>query len=84
MPVEDLEELGVSLTRSSVFSEEHADMTVGARNLLAGRHSNMLALESEQKIWRWILIGLLAVSFIEIILAGWLTRSPSKFQGEQK
>ena len=84
MPVEDLEELGVSLTRSSVFSEEHADMTVGARNLLAGRHSNMLALESEQKIWRLILIGLLAVSFIEIILAGWLTRSPSKFQGEQK
>jgi hypothetical protein len=84
MPVEDLEELGVSLTRSSVFSEEHADMTAGARNLLAGRHSNMLALESEQKIWRWILIGLLAVSFIEITLAGWLTRSPSKLQGEQK
>jgi hypothetical protein len=84
MPVEDLEELGVSLTRSSVFSEEHAEMTAGARNLLAGRHSNILALESEQKIWRWILIGLLAVSFIEITLAGWLTRSPSKFQGEQK
>jgi hypothetical protein len=84
MPIEDLEELGVSLTRSSVFSAEHADLTAGARNLLAGRHSSTLALESEQKIWRWILIGLLAVSFIEITLAGWLTRSPSKLQGEQK
>ena len=84
MPIEDIEELGVSLTRSSVFSEEHADMTAAARNLLTGHRSNILALESEQKIWRWILIGLLAVSFIEITLAGWLTRSPSKLQGEQK
>jgi hypothetical protein len=84
MPIEDLEELGVSLTQSSVYSAEHAELSAGSRNILATRHSSSLELESEQKIWRWIFIGLLAVSFIEITLAGWLTRYPSKFQGEQK
>jgi hypothetical protein len=84
MPIENLEEMGVSLTQSSVYSAERAGLSAGSRNILAGRHISSLAMESEQKIWRWILIGLLVVSFIEITLAGWLTRSPSKFQGEQK
>jgi len=74
MPIEDLEMLGVSLAQPSSFSAEHADLSISTR---ASRHSSFAGLESEQKIWRWIFVGLLAVSFVEIALAGWLTRSPS-------
>lgn len=84
MQIEEFEELGVSLTQSSVYSAEQAEQSAESRNILAGRLRSFAVLESEQKIWRWIFIGLLAVSFIEIALAGWLTRYPSKFQGEQK
>ena len=83
MPIENLEEMGVSLTQDSGLYEQRAT-SHEQREALVARHSSSLALESEQKIWRWIFIGLLAVSFIEITLAGWSTRSPSKFQGEQK
>jgi hypothetical protein len=80
MPIEDLEMLGVSLVQPSGYSAEHADLSISTR---ASRHRSFAVLESEQKIWRWIFIGLLAVSFIEIALAGWLTRSPSNLLGEQ-
>jgi hypothetical protein len=98
MPIENLEEMGVSLTqdsglvtRDSGFGEQPPQgvpkgepTSHERREALVARLSSSLAMESEQKIWRWIFIGLLAVSFIEIMLAGWSTRSPSKFQGEQK
>lgn len=77
MPIEDLEMLGVSLAQASGYSAEHAELSVGTRNTRVSRHSSFAGLESEQKIWRWIFVGLLAVSFVEIALAGWLTRSPS-------
>ena len=81
MPIEDLEGLGVTLTQSSGYSAEHAELSVGSRSTRASRLSSFAELESEQKNWRWIFIGLLAVSFIEIALAGWLTRSPSNPEG---
>ena len=81
MPIEDLEELGVSLAQPSGYSVEQVELSISTR---ASRHSSFAVLESEQKIWRWIFIGLLAVSFIEIALAGWLTRCPSNLSGEQK
>jgi hypothetical protein len=87
MPIETLEELGVSLTQSSLYSAENAELPAASRDVPAALRGSSplkgeLAMESEQKIWRWILIGLLAVSFIEITLAGWLTRSPSISKGE--
>ena len=41
-------------------------------------------LESEQKLWRWALVGLLAVALIEIWLAGWLSRSAPTAGGQQE
>jgi hypothetical protein len=84
MPIEDLEGFGVLLAQSSVISTEQTGLSESYRSKQASRVRSFADLESEQKIWRWILIGLLAVSFVEIILAGWLTRCPSKYQGEQK
>ena len=84
MPIEDLEGLGVTLVQPSGYSAEHAELSIGSQSTRASRLRSFAVLESEQKIWRWIFIGLLAVSFIEIALAGWLTRSPSNLQGEQK
>jgi len=81
MPLEDLEGLGVTLAQSSGYSAEHAELSVGSRSTRASRLRSFAELESEQKNWRWILIVLLAVSFIEIALAGWLTRCPSNPEG---
>jgi Mg-chelatase subunit ChlD len=80
MPVEDIEMLGVSLAQSSEYSAENAELSAGSRNSRVGRNSSFAGMESEQKIWRLILIILLAVSFVEIALAGWLTRSPSNLE----
>jgi hypothetical protein len=84
MPIEDLEMLGVTLVRNSGYSAEHAELSPGSRITRASRHRSFAELESEQKIWRVIIIFLLAVSFVEIALAGWLTRGPSNMQGEKK
>jgi hypothetical protein len=84
MPIEDIEGLGVLLTQSSNLSAEHTEFSDGYRSTQASRLGSFAELESEQKIWRWIFIGLLAVSFIEIALAGWLTRTPSNLLGERK
>jgi hypothetical protein len=67
MSVEDLEGLGVSLGQSSSVPAELVKQ--------ASRRSSFVDLESEQKLWRWALVGLLAVALIEIWLAGWLSRS---------
>ena len=75
MPIEDLERFGVSFKQSSSAALE--------RTSQARRHSPHAflrkqelgaELEYEQKVWRWVFIALLAVSLIEIWLAGWLTR----------
>jgi hypothetical protein len=80
MPVEDLEMLGVSLAQSSDYLAENTELSTGSRSAWIGRNSSFAGMESEQKVWRLILILLLAVSFIEIALAGWLTRSPSNLE----
>ena len=33
-------------------------------------------LENHQKVWRWLIVAVLAVMFGEIILSGWLARRP--------
>ncbi len=69
MPIEDLERFGVLFKQSSSVAAEQTEP--------AKRHSSFAELEYEQKVWRWVFIALLAVSLIEIWLAGWLTRPPS-------
>ncbi len=69
MPIEDLEKFGVSFKPSSSVAVE--------RTSQAKRHTSFAGLEYEQKVWWWVFIALLAVSLIEIWLAGWLTRPPS-------
>ena len=76
MPIEDIERFGVSSKQSSSVAVE--------RTAQAEHHSNFAELEYGQKVWRWVFVALLAVSLIEIWLAGRLTRPPSIPQGEQK
>jgi hypothetical protein len=76
MQIEDIEKFGVSFKQSSDIAVEQ---TTSAK-----RQRSFAGMEYEQKLWRWILVVLLAVSLIEIWLAGWLTRSPSNLQGEMK
>jgi hypothetical protein len=79
MPIEDLEKLGISLSREVGTVESRFTGQQSRRSAFA-----RTGLEYEQKVWRWVFIALLAVSLIEIWLAGWLTRPPSLSQGEQK
>jgi hypothetical protein len=76
MHIEDIEKFGISFKQSSGIAVE--------QTTLARRQSKFAALEYEQKVWRWVIVALLAVSLIEIWLAGWLTRLPSNLQGEKK
>jgi len=76
MPIEDIERFGVSFKQSSSIAVE--------RTTQAKHHRNFTELEYGQKVWRWVFVALLAVSLIEIWLAGRLTRPPSISQGEQK
>ena len=76
MQIEDIEKFGVSFRQSSDIAAE--------QTMPAKRQSNFAAMEYEQKVWRWVLVALLAVSLIEIWLAGWLTRLPNNLQGEMK
>jgi hypothetical protein len=66
MPIEDLERFGVSFKQPSSVAVERTEQV--------RRHSSLAGLEYEQKVWRWVFIALLAVSLIEIWLAGWLIR----------
>ena len=97
MPIEELERFAVSLKQSSDVSVVHGT-PYGERTEQIRRYDNFAGLEYEQKVWRWVFIALLAVSLIELWLAGWLNRPPSQgdvavsaesatlsnLQGEQK
>jgi hypothetical protein len=75
-PVEELEQFGVRLA-SGDDSRAVAAESARRRQMLA------IELESRQKLWRWIIVGTLAVLFVETWLAGRLTRRVST-QGERK
>ncbi|UCD00215.1 MAG: BatA domain-containing protein [Phycisphaerales bacterium] len=84
MPIEDLENLGVSVKQPSVAAAERTQMLQNSRVDQQARHrGDFAALESEQKLWRWVFVFLLAVSLVEMGLAGWLTRTPSTYEGER-
>jgi hypothetical protein len=66
MPVEDLEKLGVSLKPASGIASEPGGRTT--------RQASLAEVESEQKLWRWVLIVTLMVLLMETWLGGKLTR----------
>ncbi len=75
MDIEDIERLGISL-------EPVSDIAPAAAGQ-ATRHSSFAQMESEQKLWRWVLVAALAMLVIEIWLGGWLTRPNPGSEGEQ-
>ena len=84
MQIEDLERLGVSL--ENLKTEDRGQKT--AIRLLSSvlRHPSSvgrIGLEYEQKVWRWVFITLLAVSLIEIWLAG-KKGGPQRTQSSQR
>jgi len=92
MPIEDIEGLGVSVKQPSIAATQRPEtpQTLAAKQRVK-RHSDFAALESEQKLWRWVFALLLAFSLVEIGLAGWLTLprtpyggTPSTFEGQRK
>jgi Mg-chelatase subunit ChlD len=44
-------------------------------------HLQQAELENRQKIWRWLIVGALLVTFGEIILSGWLARRVKTAEG---
>ena len=70
MGIEDLEKLGVSLKPAAVV--------VSDTTRPAARHNSFSEMESQQKLWRWVLVAMFLLLLIETWLGGWLTRpSPS-------
>jgi hypothetical protein len=66
LPVEELEKLGVSLKPTAALVSDAAQR--------AARHSSFTEMESQQKLWRWVLVVTLMILLIETWLGGWLTR----------
>jgi len=61
------------LARLGVPMQTATEMPI-ARTQERQRHLQQAELENRQKLWRWLIVGVLAVTFGEIILGGWLAR----------
>jgi hypothetical protein len=72
--IEEIEKMGVAL--EPVSDVAPADTTQ------AMRHRSFVQMESEQKLWRWVLVAALAMLLIEIWLGGWLARPATGSEGE--
>ena len=83
MPIEDLEQCGVSLSQATGLAAERSVLLSDLQTTRSKHQSDLAGLEYQQKVWRWVFVVLLAVSLIEIGLAGWLTGAPSETEGEQ-
>ncbi len=75
MAVEDIERMGISLEPVSDVTPADIEQTT--------QRSSFAQMESQQKLWRWVLAATLALLLIEIWLGGWLTRSAPEPEGEQ-
>jgi hypothetical protein len=83
MPIEDLEQYGISLSQTESFVAEGPELPSGLHSSVTKHQSDLAGFEYQQKLWRWVFVMVLAVSLVEIGLAGWLTRAPSETEGEQ-
>jgi hypothetical protein len=68
MSPDELSRLGVPLQTTSPMP------VAQARQMQI--HLQRAELENRQKVWRWLIVGVLAVTFGEILLSGWLARRP--------
>jgi len=66
MSPDELARLGVPLQTQTEFAV--------APTAERQRHLQQAGMENRQKLWRWVVIGALVVTFGEIILSGWLAR----------
>jgi len=66
MSPDDLGRLGVPLQSAT---RTPATVSAGTQRILARAE-----LENRQKLWRWLIAGLLGVALVEILLGGWLAR----------
>ena len=66
MSPDELARLGVPLQTPAVPSI--------APTLERQRHLQQAELENRQKLWRWLIVGVLAVTLGEVTLSGWLAR----------
>jgi hypothetical protein len=83
MPIENLELYSLTLNQSTSLTTEEPELSSDPRYGRAKHRSDLAGLEYKQKVWRWVFVVLLAVSLIEIGLAGWLTRVPLPSEGEK-
>lgn len=67
LPLDELARLGVPLQTSN------AGLSVNEIRQQQ-RHLKEAELENRQKLWRWLILAVFAVSFVEIVVAGWLAR----------
>jgi len=65
MPLDELERLGAPVVHQPTVATYEAQRKVRLRNT---------ELEERQKLWRWFLLGTLAVLFAETWLGGWTAR----------
>jgi hypothetical protein len=65
LSADDLGRLGVPLQSAPVFA--------GAITPIKQRLLLKVEAENRQKLWRWLIAGLLGVALVEIVLGGWLT-----------
>jgi len=81
MPIEELEKRGVLLKPASVHAIQPLVLgtSPGSGQAAAGFHE----MESQQKLWRWVLAATLAMLLIETWLGGWLTRPGPESKEEQ-
>jgi Mg-chelatase subunit ChlD len=63
---DELSRLGVPLQTTAELPAATAQLRL--------RHLQQAELENRQKLWRWLIVGVLAVTIGEIILSGWLAR----------
>ncbi|WP_417383726.1 vWA domain-containing protein [Gimesia sp.] len=71
LPVEQLEALGVKLIQAgeaSVIETQSADLR---------RQAQVRELEQKQKLWRWLILGALALLGLETLLAKWFADKTS-------
>jgi hypothetical protein len=66
MSPDELARLGVPLQAPAQFA--------ATKTQEVHRHLQRAELENQQKAWRWLIVGVLAVILGEIILSGWLAR----------
>jgi anti-sigma-K factor RskA len=72
MPVDALARLGVPLGPAA--EPKAAPARTQHRELPRAE------LENRQKLWRWLLAAALAITLVEILLSGWLSRRPPASQ----